>query len=128
MRLAGKASLRQYVEPMVLGIISENTRMRKVNTPDTTPTKRLVSSDVAQRVAAYPAAVEPTSDAPTVLAMVLTTRMAEIGRSMFVLYCLRRSQPLAPCVSRVVMYDMGVERSVASSTEHSAEMMSDNNM
>ena len=55
-------------------------------------------------------------------------RMAEIGRSMLVLYCLRRSQPLAPCVSRVVTYDIGVESIVASSTEHNAEMINDNNM
>lgn len=120
--LAGNAILRQYVEPIVLGKISEKTRISKVKTADTTPIKKLVSSLVLKWSDAYPAACEPTREAPTVFAMVLTTRMADIGRSMLVLNFFKRCHPGAFCVSSVDMYDIGVDKSVASRSEHIAEI------
>ena len=60
-------------------------------------------------------------DAPTVLAIVLTQRIAEIGLSGLCLRRLSLLAPLTPCSSRPVTYEMGVERSVASKVEHKAD-------
>ena len=64
------------------------------------------------------AAIPPMMAAPMVLAMVLSTRMEARGRSMSVLYFLSRAALLLPSSSRIERYDMGVDISVASSTEH----------
>jgi hypothetical protein len=56
-----------------------------------------------------------------VLAIVLTTSIADIGRSIFVFNLFNLSAPLTPCDSNVVIYDNGVDNKVASSTEHMPE-------
>ena len=65
-------------------------------------------------------------DAPTVLAIVFRQSMAEIGRSGFCFSLLSLEEPFTPCSSSPVIYDKGVERSVASSVEQSPEITIDN--
>ena len=71
----------QLLAPMFLGIISENTRIRTVMTADAMPTAELPYI--------LPTSA-PIAEAPIVLAMVLRIRMAESGRSVSLLYSLRR--------------------------------------
>ena len=79
---------------MVLGMISEKTRMRTVITAETTPNHWLPNSRVACR---------PTPAAPMVLAMVFRLRIAAMGRDEFCLYSLKSVAGLYPSSSRIVM-------------------------
>ncbi len=71
--------------PMVLGRISEKMRMRMVVMADTNPNHWLPKSSVA---------CAPTPAAPMVWEMVLSERMAAMGRVLSVLYCLNRAAGL----------------------------------
>ena len=64
-------------------------------------------------------------DAPTVFAIVLRQRIADIALSGLCLSFLRVEAPFTPCSSSPVMNESGVERSVASRVEHSAESATD---
>ncbi|EEX38517.1 hypothetical protein VIB_000172 [Vibrio metschnikovii CIP 69.14] len=70
--LAG-ASWRQYAAPMVLGTISDSTRMPSVNTAENTPSHWLPKTT---------AACAPALAAPMVWAMVFKVRIDASGRSM----------------------------------------------
>src|SRR5690606_30322888 len=63
----------QYVAPIVLGMISEKTRIIRVKSPDTAPTE--ISSKTISACA-------PTPAAPTVWDIVLRESIAERGRSI----------------------------------------------
>ena len=76
--VAGTASGRAYVAPMVFGMISEMTSTSSVSTADVAPTQALPKTTIDWA---------PTPAAPTVWAMVLSVRMAASGRSIV---CLNR--------------------------------------
>ena len=93
-------------------MISEKIRIQNVKMVEKTPTK-------ASPYTSYTS--EPTMDAPTVFAIVLRQRMAEIGLSGFCFSLLSLCAPFTPWSSRPVIYDNGVESKVASSIEHKAD-------
>ena len=97
---------------MVFGIISENMRISNVKIAEKMPTSVFPYTSMTR---------EPTIAAPTVLAMVFTQRMADIGRSVFCFNDFNRLAPFTPWSSSPVIYESGVESNVASRTEHSAE-------
>ena len=101
------------VAPMVLGIISEKTRMRMVIMALTRPNQR-----EPKRIFAC----WPTPAAPMVLAMVFKESMAAMGLEVSCLYRLKREAGLYPSSSRMVTYDIGVDMSVASRMEQRKEM------
>ncbi len=98
---------------MVLGMISLKVSTKSVKIPETIPTPVLLNSRPA---------CEPTSEAPAVLAMVLSIRMALSGLSILVLRDFSLDAPLAPCSSSILAKVMGVDSKVASSSEHKKEM------
>ena len=97
---------------MVLGMISENMRIINVKTVENIPTRAFPYTSITR---------DPTIEAPTVFAIVLRHKIAEIGLSVFCLSLLSLSAPLIPWSSSPVIKDRGVESRVASSIEHNAE-------
>lgn len=83
----GIASERQYEAPMVLGMISDNTRIRRVRTADISPKYSSPKSFIDSA---------PTPAEPMVCAMVLSERMAPTGRSTLFLYCFIKEAVLLP--------------------------------
>ena len=98
---------------MVLGIISEKMRMDSVISADASPNQRLPNTSVT---------CAPTPAEPMVLAMVLSDRMAAMGRVLSVLYRLKRAAGAYPSSSRMVIYEMGVDISTDSRMEQRKEM------
>ena len=80
--------------PMVLGTISENTRIRMVIMADIIPNQW----SPVRRVAWW-----PTAAAPRVFAMVLRDRMADRGRSGSCLNFIKRAAFLSPSSSFIVI-------------------------
>ena len=111
----GMASVRQYEAPIVLGIISESTRMSRVRMAEIIPKyaspKTFTDSD-------------PTPAAPIVWATVFRVRMAATGRSTFVLYFIMSDADFAPSLFFIEMNDTGVESNTASRTEHMNDTVS----
>lgn len=105
----GMASERQYDAPMVLGMISESTRINSVRMADISPKYSSPKSFIDSA---------PTPAEPMVCAMVLSERIAPTGRSTLFLYCFIKAAVLLPPVSFMEMNDIGVDRSTASRTEH----------
>ena len=71
---AGLPNRCQNVAPIVLGMISEKSRMMSVRTPVNTPIHTWPNTRPA---------IAPPSAAPAVWAMVLSVRIAAIGSSIF---------------------------------------------
>ena len=103
---------------MVLGMISDKTRIRIVSTaeiiPKYTSPKTLTAS-------------APTPAEPTVWAMVFKERMAEIGLSISCFKRFINGAFFAPSCSFMVMKETGVERRTASRTEHKKDTDNANN-
>jgi len=114
MRAHGIAILRQYDAPMVLGMISEKTRMSNVSMAE------VMAKNWLPKMASLCA---PTPAAPTVCEMVLSDNMAAMGLSMSCLYFLSRGAPLRPSFSSMDTNDIGAESSTASRIEHKNEML-----
>ena len=91
---ANPISSFQWLVPMVLGMISEMIRISKVIRALTRPNHCEPKSRVACR---------PTPAAPMVFAMVLSDRMAAMGREESVLNRFIRLAGLYPSSSRIVM-------------------------
>lgn len=105
----GMASERQYDAPMVLGIISESTRINSVRIADINPKYSSPKSFIDSA---------PTPAEPMVCAIVLSERMAPTGRSTLFLYYFIKTAVLLPWLSFIEMNDIGVDKSTASRTEH----------
>ena len=105
----GMASERQYEAPIVLGMISESTRIRSVRMTEITPKYSSPKSFIDSA---------PTPAEPMVWAMVLSERIAPTGRSTLFLYRFIKEAVLLPWFSFIEMNDIGVDRSTASRTEH----------
>ena len=97
---------------MVFGMISESTSINNVRIAEIMPKycspKSLIDS-------------APTPAEPMVWAMVLSERIAPTGRSTLFLYRFISVAVLLPWFSFIEIYDIGVERSTASRTEHRKE-------
>ena len=105
----GMASERQYEAPMVLGMISESTKINNVRIADINPKYSSPKSFIDSA---------PTPAEPMVCAMVLSERIAPTGRSTLFLYCFIKEAVLLPWLSFIEINDIGVDRSTASRTEH----------
>ena len=98
---------------MLLGMISENTKIRMVRIAEITPKYSAPNTFVASA---------PTPAAPIVCAIVFRQRMAEIGRSIFSLSFLSNFDPLAFSPSFIVTKEVGVESKTASRIEQVKEI------
>ena len=94
---------------MVFGIISENTKINNVNKPDAIATE-LSPGNIFNACA-------PTPAAPIVFANVFNVRIAASGRLIFSLYSSNLNPAFSFSFIRIDAYELGVERSIASSKE-----------
>lgn len=110
---ADGASCFQKVAPMVLGRISDRTKIKRVKTTE---------NAVIQRLPKTSRAIAPLIEAPIVCAIVLSVRMAAIGSSMLER---RRTSSLPAgcfCSSKSTTWACVIESRVASRIEHTNEM------
>lgn len=109
------ASCLQYDAPIVLGIISDSTRISRVRIADIIPKysspKSLIDS-------------APTPAEPIVWAIVFSERIAPTGLSTLFLYCFINVAVLFPWFSFIDINESGVESSTASKIEHRKESAS----
>ena len=83
----GIARLRQYDAPIVLGIISDKTSIKRVSIAEIIPKYASPNTFTDS---------DPTPAAPMVCATVLSVRIAATGRSTFVLYFISKDAFFAP--------------------------------
>ena len=101
--------------PSVLGTISEMIRIARVSTAEITPNQRLPKISVASA---------PAPAAPTVWAMVLSVRIAEMGCSMRPRRASMRRPEGRPASASTCRCESGTDSSTASHMEHRNEMES----